>query len=142
MKFRTQLRVLRARAQGLSTLQVWLFALIIGLSVGYVVIGFRLAIDWVSLIAFGATEETLATGASSLSFLRAWIAPVIGGLLVSIILYFADKSNWLKDGTRPDGFRVPFPVEGPGGGCANDGCSDRWFRSNVLSTPGSASGTV
>ena len=98
MKFRTQLRVLRARAQGLSTLQVWLFALIIGLSVGYVVIGFRLAIDWVSLIAFGATEETLATGASSLSFLRAWIAPVIGGLLVSTILYFADKSNWLKDG--------------------------------------------
>ena len=98
VKFRTQLRVLRARAQGLSTLQVWLFALIIGLSVGYVVIGFRLAIDWVSLIAFGATEETLATGASSLSFLRAWIAPVIGGLLVSTILYFADKSNWLKDG--------------------------------------------
>lgn len=98
VKLRYAFRSLQQRTGNLATLQVWLFALMIGVLVGYAVIGFRFAIDWVSLIAFGATEETIATGASSLSFLRAWMVPIIGGLIVSGILFLADRFNWLKEG--------------------------------------------
>jgi len=98
VKFRHALRRLRNRAGNLETLQVWLFALIIGVAVGYAVIGFRFAIDQVSLLAFGETEETITTAAASLNFARAWIAPIFGGLAVSGILYLAHRFNWLKNG--------------------------------------------
>jgi len=77
--------------------RLWLFAVIIGGAAAYGVIGFRLAIDFVSIIAFGATEEKVASGAEALPFLRAWAAPVVGGLVVSVILYFADRYNWLPE---------------------------------------------
>ncbi len=98
VRLRLKAKRLRERTGDLTTLRVWLFALIIGIAVGYAVIGFRFAIDQVSLIAFGETEETIASGAASLGFMRSWLAPVIAGLLVSLILYFADKYNWLKGG--------------------------------------------
>ena len=91
-------RIGRRLAAQFHTLQVWLFAVLIGAAVGYGVIGFRYAIDAVSVIAFGETEETLATAAASLSFWRAWMAPVIGGFAVAGILFLADRFNWLKNG--------------------------------------------
>ncbi len=97
-RFLFLLRWMRRRIKRLNVLRVWLFAIIIGAAVGYAVIGFRIAIDGVSLIAFGATEKTIASGAASLSFGRAWLAPIIGGFLVSGILYLADRFDWLKQG--------------------------------------------
>ena len=82
-------------------MRLWLFAIIIGAAASYGVVAFRLAIDAVSIIAFGETEEMVASGAASLNFFRAWAAPVAGGFAVSGLLYFADRYKWLPQGARP-----------------------------------------
>ncbi|GJL95497.1 MAG: chloride channel protein [Hyphococcus sp.] len=81
-----------------DVMRVWFFAVVIGAAAAYGVIGFRWAIDKISLIAFGATEAGVISGASSLGFSRAWLAPIIGGLVVSLILYLADRFKWLTGG--------------------------------------------
>lgn len=95
-------RKMRRQMRGLGVYKVWAFAVIIGAAAAYGVIGFRYAIDVVSLFAFGETEGGVVSGASSLHFMRAWAAPVIGGLLVSVFLYLADRFKWLEGG-RPQG---------------------------------------
>ncbi len=92
------LRKLRRRYQRYDALRVWLFAIIIGIAAAYGIIAFRALIDVVSVIAFGETEAGVVSGASSLSFMRSWAAPVIGGLAVSGILYVADRLKWLEGG--------------------------------------------
>lgn len=89
------LRHFRRRTIRRDPARLWLFAVIIGAAAAYGVIGFRFAIDFVSVIAFGETEEMVASGAGALPFFRAWAAPIVGGLLVSVILFFADRFNWL-----------------------------------------------
>jgi H+/Cl- antiporter ClcA len=80
--------------------KVWFFAVVIGVAAAYGVIAFRFAIDAVSMLAFGETEEMAVSAAASLSFARAWAAPVMGGLVVSLILYLASRFAWLEGG-RP-----------------------------------------
>ncbi len=92
------LRKLRRRFRRYDALRVWLFAVIIGIAAAYGIIAFRALIDAVSMIAFGETEAGVVSGASSLSFVRAWAAPVIGGLAVSGILFVADRLKWLEGG--------------------------------------------
>ncbi len=92
------LRKIRRHSDGLDVYKVWAFAILIGIAGAYGVMGFRYAIDVVSLIAFGETEGGVVSGASSLHFLRAWSAPVIGGLVVSGLLYLADRFKWLEGG--------------------------------------------
>lgn len=92
------LRKLKRRARRLEILKVWSFATLIGVAVAYGVILFRLAIDAISLIAFGETEEMVASGAASLGFFRAWMAPISGGFIVSALLFVADRYGWLKGG--------------------------------------------
>ena len=92
------LRKLRRRIEHIDVLRVWFFAVIIGVAAAYGVIVFRLAIDEVSKIAFGATEAGVVSGAASLGFMRAWAAPIIGGLFVSLVLYLADRFKWLEGG--------------------------------------------
>ncbi|MFQ5563351.1 MAG: chloride channel protein [Parvularculaceae bacterium] len=92
------LRRLRRRAAKFETLRLWLFAVITGAAVAYAVIGFRAAIDGGARLAFGQAAEMTASAAASLDFGRAWAAPVIGGLVVSVILMLADRFGWLKDG--------------------------------------------
>jgi len=79
-------------------IRVWGFAIAIGAAGAYGVIGLRSAIDAISLIAFGETEEMLATGARSMGIGRAWAAPVLGGVIVSAIMFIANKFKWLPDG--------------------------------------------
>jgi len=98
VKSRLMLRHLKRRLSQLGSVRLWVFAVLIGAIAGYGVILFRFAIDAVSLIAFGATEETIVSRAESLNFFRAWMAPIIGGFVVSGILFLADRFNWLKDG--------------------------------------------
>ena len=92
------LRRFQRRAFRWETARLWLFAAIIGAAASYGVIGFRLLIDVFSIVAFGETEEAVASGAGSLSFWRAWAAPVMAGVVVSILLFFADRYRWLPDG--------------------------------------------
>lgn len=88
----------RRRHLRLAPVRLWVLALLIGGASGYGALLFRFAIDAVSVISFGATEASLITGARELSPLRAWAVPVIGGFVVSGLLYLADRFSWLKDG--------------------------------------------
>lgn len=92
------LRKMNRRAAGLDVLKVWFFAVVIGVAAAYGVIAFRFAINQVSQIAFGESETMLVSGAASLSFARAWAAPVIGGFAVSGLLYLAHRFRWLEKG--------------------------------------------
>ena len=89
---RLGLEVVGARAA------VWIFAVLIGAASAYAVIIFRMAIDAVSLIAYGETETMIMRGAATLGPFRAWAAPVLGGVAVSAVLYAADRFNWLTAG--------------------------------------------
>ncbi|MEO0400504.1 MAG: chloride channel protein [Pseudomonadota bacterium] len=91
-------RRFRRRFARVQTARVWVFAILIGAASAYATIGFRWSIDRISLIAFGETENMIASAASSLGPVRAWFAPVIGGLAVSGVLYAADRFGWLKGG--------------------------------------------
>ncbi len=88
----------RARLAGLSAVAVWGFAILIGAASAYGVIGFLFAINFVSALAFGATETMIISGASSLGAFRAWLAPTLGGCAVAGVLYAADKFDWLGGG--------------------------------------------
>ena len=92
------LRKMRRRAAALDVLKVWFFAIVIGVAAAYGVIAFRFAINQVSEIAFGESETMVVSGAASLSFWRAWAAPVIGGFAVSGLLYLAHRYGWLAKG--------------------------------------------
>ena len=109
------LRKIRRRARNFSVLRVWFFAVVIGVAAAYGVIAFRYAIDAVSQIAFGETETMVVSGAASLSFARAWAAPVIGGLVVSGLLYLAHRFDWLSNG-RSEGVADVIEARAVGGG--------------------------
>ena len=85
------LRRLRRRLQRVDVLRVWIFAVLIGAAAAYGVILFRFMIDAVSGFAFGADEAGMASAAGSLSSVRVWAAPVIGGFVVSGLLYLAER---------------------------------------------------
>ena len=97
-RFLVHLRRLRRRTDQFVVLRVWFFAVVIGAAAAYGVIGFRAVIDAVSVIAFGETEEMVASGAASLSFGQAWAAPIIGGLVVSVLLFTFQQFKWLPEG--------------------------------------------
>ena len=109
------LRKMRRRAAKLDVLRVWLFAVLIGISVAYGVIVFRAAIDFTSTIAFGATEAGVVSSAERLNFFRAWAAPIIGGIVVSAMLFFADRFKWLENG-RAQGIADVIEARAVGGG--------------------------
>ena len=92
------LRRFRRRTLRLGPARVWAAAIVIGALTAYGVYGFRAGIDFFSILAFGATEESVASGARALPFMRAWAAPVVGGLIVSALLYLADRYKWLPEG--------------------------------------------
>ena len=92
------LRRLRRRLQRVDVLRVWIFAVLIGAAAAYGVILFRFMIDAVSGFAFGADEAGMASAAGSLSSVRVWAAPVIGGFVVSGLLYLAERFGWLPGG--------------------------------------------
>ena len=95
---RLALQRLRARLPQFRAVAVWGFAVLIGAASAYGIIGFLFAINFVSVLAFGETEKMLVSAASHLSPFRAWLAPVVGGCLVSGVLWLADRSGWLKGG--------------------------------------------
>ena len=107
-RFLIALRKLRRRLQRVDVLKVWGVAVIIGIAAAYGVIAFRFAIDMVSEMAFSASEGEFISGTTSLSPWRVWAAPVIGGLVVSAMLYLAERFQWLPGGR---GQSVPDVIE-------------------------------
>jgi CIC family chloride channel protein len=71
---------------------VWLIALVVGVVVGYAIIGFRFLIDIFSYLAFGATEATYLDAVSALSPVSILLWPTLGGLAVGLILKY-----WMED---------------------------------------------
>lgn len=109
------LRKLRRRLPQTDVLRVWACAVLIGAAAAYGVIGFRFAIDAVSRLAFGETEASMLSGAVSLSPWRTWAAPVIGGLVVSALLYLSERFQWLPGG-RGQGVSEVIEARAAGGG--------------------------
>ena len=66
-----------------------LLALLVGIAAGYGALGFRGLISAWGLIAFGTTEENLIAGIVHLDWWHMLTAPIVGGVLVSLLLRFA-----------------------------------------------------
>ncbi len=72
---------------------VWLLALVIGIGVAYAAILFRLTIEAVTIIFFGAGELTLFTVVSQMPWWQVVLMPTLGGLLVGLMLHFLVKEK-------------------------------------------------
>ncbi|MEM1344136.1 MAG: chloride channel protein [Pseudomonadota bacterium] len=71
---------------GQGTLVLWPLALGMGVAVGYVVIGFRLAISGLQTLFYGADDYTLHTAAAAAPWYLVLFLPILGGLAVGVIL--------------------------------------------------------
>lgn len=67
-------------------LTLWPVALVIGVSVGYAVIGFRLAISGLQTVFYGADDLMLHSTAAALPWYVVLCLPVMGGLAVGLLL--------------------------------------------------------
>jgi len=97
-RLRALARQVQRRTPGISPVRLWIFAVIIAAATAYAVLLFRAGINAVSMFSYGADEEMFASGASSVPFWRSWATPVVGGLVISAILYLADRFGWLAEG--------------------------------------------
>lgn len=91
------LRHARRRLYHLANYRVWILSAAIGVVVGYGVIGFSLAIDWATTLAYGEDRLALASGIRDLNPARTWVVPVIGGIVVGGLLYTAKRLKWLPE---------------------------------------------
>ncbi len=74
------------KKQGPNQFQFWFIALAIGIAAGIVTVLFRLGIDWLQRLVYGADDiNTLHSFAASLPWYHLLIVPIIGGLIVGII---------------------------------------------------------
>lgn len=86
-----------SRRNLLSEAKVWTLALFCGLLVGLAMAGLRACIVGIEFIGFGAENERITSAVTQLHPLRALLIPVIGGFIVSLLLYIG-----LKLGIRGD----------------------------------------
>ncbi|MGV6801126.1 MAG: chloride channel protein [bacterium] len=96
-RFLLWLRHIRKRAAYSADYRVWISAAFIGIFTALGVTLFVKAITLLTTISFGNGPEALASGVRDLTPLRAWMVPVTGGVLVSLLLYIARKYKWLPD---------------------------------------------
>ena len=87
-------RLSRTLREGRSA-TLWGLGLLVGVIAGYGAIVLRLGIDFFSTLAFGATEETLATVAGSLPAWRVFLAPVLTGGVIAALLYIGQRFGLL-----------------------------------------------
>ncbi|GMG83277.1 chloride channel protein [Paralimibaculum aggregatum] len=67
-------------------LTLWPVALLIGIAVGYAVIGFRLSISGLQTLFYGADDLMLHSTAAALPWYVVLVIPVLGGLAVGLLL--------------------------------------------------------
>lgn len=76
---------------------LWILGLLIGIAVGYAVLGFILAIEAISFLTFGAHREQLASGVAALPAWHILLVPVGGGVVVGALLWFGKARGWLTE---------------------------------------------
>ncbi len=96
-KFLLWMRHVRKRADYVARPKVWILSAILGVVVGYGMVGFARGIHFLTEVFYGVGPQTLASGARGLDPARSWIAPVIGGLLVGALLYLGKRMKWLPE---------------------------------------------
>ena len=74
-----------------ETLTLSVIAIVLGLVVGWAIVGFREAIDLVQWLAFGSTDERLASVARNLPWWQVLLAPAVAGLAVGLFFRFLAK---------------------------------------------------
>lgn len=74
------------RTRGLGAVQFWLVALFIGIAAGFAAVGFRLGIETLQELIYGANDEALASHLATLHWYWVIAIPILGGLVVGIIL--------------------------------------------------------
>ena len=87
----------QARAENVAPWRVWALAGATGLATAYAVLGFILAVELVTRWSFSEGTEALAQGARGLDPARAFLVPVVGGLLVGGLLWTAKRLGALPD---------------------------------------------
>ncbi|NNU17342.1 chloride channel protein [Parvularcula sp. ZS-1/3] len=97
LRVQTWLRHSAERAATLTDIKVWLLAAVTGVLTTYGVIGFILAIEWITEWAYGEPAEMLAEGARALAPWRAFVVPVAGGVIVGFLLWWSRRSGWISD---------------------------------------------
>ena len=90
------------RAVGVAEWRVWALAGLLGGVTGLAVLGFVLAVEVLTGIAYGEGTRALARGARGLDPERAFMVPVLGGLAVAALLWLARRAGVLPD-ARPQG---------------------------------------
>lgn len=85
------------RAETVSNFKVWLLAAATGVIVAYGVILFTIGVEALTQLAYGEGTSLLAQGARGLEPWRAFIVPVIGGVIVGFILWTAKRFGILPD---------------------------------------------
>ena len=91
----------RAFSEGQSPV-LWLAAIVVGLAAGYGALGLRWAISGVQWAAFGHGGDALVSAARDLPALLLVAAPVLGGCVVSSLLWLGARRKWLPE-TRAEG---------------------------------------
>ena len=81
---------------------LWLAAIVVGLAAGYAALGLRLGIELVQFVAFSERSENLASAARGLSPLHIIAAPLLGGVVVSGLLWLGSSRGWINE-TRAGG---------------------------------------
>ena len=75
------------KTSGPSQLQFWFIALAIGIAAGFAALFFRVGINWIQGVLYGATDAArLETAVSRLAWYQVLIIPIFGGLAVGLIL--------------------------------------------------------
>lgn len=83
-------------------LEMWVVAAVIGFVVGWSVIGLRYLIMGGEFLFFGAKHENLSTAADSLPAWQIIIAPVVGGCIVGLLLWWMGRISE-NESPRPFG---------------------------------------
>jgi CIC family chloride channel protein len=76
---------------------LWLWGLIVGVAAAYGAILFRLAIQAVQFVGFGAFSEALAGAAAALPAYHVALAPVLAGLIVAALLWLGMRLKILPE---------------------------------------------
>ena len=76
---------------------VWFWGLMIGIVAAYAILGFRLAIESIQFLGYGAFNEHLAHAAQGLPWHTVLVAPIMAGIVVSGLLYLGREFNWLPE---------------------------------------------
>ena len=74
------------KSRGPTQIQFWFIALGIGVAAGGITVLFRLGIDWLQRLVYGADDiNTLHSFAAGLAWYHLLLVPMLGGLIVGII---------------------------------------------------------